>query len=140
MRNAAVAAATFALVAGLAARDGGPDPTTWGWATLALSGAVAVVAARRPAMPPRLALWLVGLLAALAAWTLASAMWSVQVEATVQEAERTLLYVAAAAFLALVIRAEAVAPALAGVCAAAGGTATWAIGQRVLAREEDLGE
>jgi hypothetical protein len=48
--------------------------------------------------------WIAAALAALAAWTLASALWSSSVEASVAEFNRTLLYLGVFLFVALVAR------------------------------------
>jgi hypothetical protein len=98
-RNAAVALA----VGGLAAADGGFFPQSWGWASLGLAWAVAAaLLLRRRIELGRPALAMLGLLAALAGWTLLSVLWSESVPLTALEAERTLLYVIAfAAFLLL---------------------------------------
>ena len=128
--EAAAAAATFALVAALGFDEGGYAATAWGWSAFVLFGVLAVVVARGAAAPRRGGLLLVGGLAALLAWTIVSTLWSSHVSATVLEAERLLLYVAAGALFVL---ARAAAPILAGVLAAVTtlcgyGLARWLLG------------
>lgn len=99
VRYAAVALA----VGGLAAADGGFFPQSWGWASLGLAwAAAAALLLRRRVELGRPALAMLGLLAAFAAWTLLSVLWSESVPLSALEAERALLYVIAlGAFLLL---------------------------------------
>jgi hypothetical protein len=90
LRDAAVALA----VGGLAAADGGFFPQSWGWASLGLAwAAAAALLLRRRVELGVPALAMLGLLAALAGWTLLSVVWSESVPLSALEAERTLLYV-----------------------------------------------
>ena len=64
--------------------------------------------------PAPLALTMLGGLALLAAWTWLSLLWSDDVDQTVLEGHRTLLYVAVAAALVLIVRRVDVEPLLGG--------------------------
>ena len=79
----------------------------------------------------RRALAFVGALAGLALWALASAAWSAAVAWPVLEAERGLIYVAAAAALALVVTRERVTALVAGIVAGTTLTALYALGTRL---------
>jgi len=91
------------LVGGAAFDNGGYDASTWGWLTLVplvLVGAALIL--NRARRPDRLALAFLGLLAAFTAWTCVSIAWSGDVSESVLEAERLLVYLAAAtAFIVL---------------------------------------
>jgi hypothetical protein len=106
-------------VAGLGFANGGYFPVSWGWGALAffIVAAVALVVSK-PRVPTGLGLTAFGLLAALAAWTLGSTAWSLDVTETVEEAERTLVYVAAAAAMLLLVTASRAFGVLVGVWAA----------------------
>ena len=116
-RSAAPAAflAAFAAVVGLGAADGGYFPSQWGLATLGfvLVG-VTVLVVGDPAAPSRRALMFVGGLTLVAGWTALSALWSAGAGAPVLEAERGVLYVAAAAAALLLLALPGAAPGLLG--------------------------
>jgi O-antigen ligase len=65
--------------------------------------------------PSALATTMLGGLVAFSAWTWLSLLWSDDVDQTVLEGQRTLLYVAVAAALVLVVRATDLEPLLGGV-------------------------
>ena len=128
--EATVGLGAFALVVALGFDAGGYAPTAWGWSAVAILAVLAVLIGRGVALPPRPALLLVGGLAALTAWAAASAMWSDHVAASVLEAQRLLLYAAAAT--AFVFAGTAL-PLLAGVLGAVTlvcgyGLARWLLG------------
>ena len=120
-------------VTGLGAADGGYFPAEWGLATL---GFVLVAAGAllltEPERPRGLALaFLTGLLM-LALWAGLSALWSPGAHTPVLEAERGLVYVAAAAAGLLVVRTSAGAGALlAGVLAGTVALSLYALGTRL---------
>jgi O-antigen ligase len=109
------AVGVFALVSALGFDEGGFAATAWGWSSVALLAALAVVIGRGAPRPTRAALVFVGGLAALVAWTAASLVWTSHVTATVLEVERTTLYLAAAGLFVLAGSATAL---LAGALAA----------------------
>ena len=120
-------------MAGLGAVDGGYFPGDWGLATLAftLVAASAVLIADLP-RPGRLELAFLGGLAALALWALLSTAWSPGATGQVLEAERGLLYVAAAAAAILLLSfREAFAALLGGILAGAVAVALYALGTRL---------
>jgi O-antigen ligase/polysaccharide polymerase Wzy-like membrane protein len=116
-RSAAPAAflAAFAAVVGLGAADGGYFPSQWGLATLGfvLVGVTVLVVAE-PSTPSRRELVFVGGLTLVAGWTALSALWSAGAGAPVLDAERGVLYVAAAAAALLLLALPGAAPGLLG--------------------------
>jgi hypothetical protein len=120
-------------VAGLGAVDGGYFPSDWGLAILAftLVAASAVLIADLP-RPGRLELAFVGGLTAFALWALLSTLWSPGATAPVLDAERGLLYVAAAAAAILLLSfREAFSALLGGVVAGAVAVALYALATRL---------
>jgi hypothetical protein len=105
IRSLAVGAGAASSIAIFGFASGGYYPTAWGWGALValwLSATYLVIGtAPRPAP---LALTMLGGLALLAAWTWLSLLWSDDVDQTVLEGQRTLLYLAVAAALVLVVR------------------------------------
>ncbi|HEY3543592.1 MAG TPA: O-antigen ligase family protein [Gaiellaceae bacterium] len=93
-RAAAVAGA--AVVCALGLDSGGYFPRSWVWSTVVLLwvAAVVLVLRRRVAVDAAGAVWVAALLA-LAAWTLLSAVWSIEPAQSVLDARRDLVYVAA---------------------------------------------
>lgn len=123
----------FAAVVGLGAADGGYFPSEWGLATLgfALVGVTVLVVANAPA-PDRRELAFVGGLALFASWAALSALWSAGAGAPVLEAERGILYVAAAAAAVLLLTLPgAAAGLLGGVVAGAVGLSLYGLGTRL---------
>ena len=123
----------FAAVTGLGAVDGGYFPGDWGLATLAfvLVAATAVVVADLP-RPSGRELAFLGGLGGLAVWAALSAVWSPGATAPVLEAERGLLYLAAAAAaVALLSFREAIPAILAGVVAGAVAVSLYALATRL---------
>ena len=107
IRSLAVGAGVASSIAIFGFASGGYYPTAWGWGALVALWLVAtylvIGAATRPAP---LALTMLGGLALLTAWTWLSLLWSDDVDQTALEGQRTLLYVAVAAALVLVVRRE----------------------------------
>ena len=116
------------LVVLLAFREGGYDEASVWWAaTVALLAAAGLAFLYRPVVPTRLELVAVLALAALAGWAALSALWSPDPDASLLEAQRTFLYVAALA-AALVVRGALLAGTLAGI----GIVCAYALGERLL--------
>ena len=107
--------AAFAAVVGLGAADGGYFPSEWGLATLAFAvvGVTVLVVADARA-PGRRALAFVGALSLFAGWAALSSLWSPGAGAPMLEAERGVLYVAAAAAALLLLSLPGTAPPLLG--------------------------
>jgi hypothetical protein len=105
IRSLAVGTGAASSIAIFGFASGGYYPTAWGWGALValwLSATYLVLGtATRPAP---LALTMLGGVALLSAWTWLSLVWSDDVDQTVLEGQRTLLYVAVAGALALVVR------------------------------------
>lgn len=118
-RDLCCALAAFVLVASLGLADGGFHATAWGWAAVALLLPVTGILASWP-VPAlgRLEVVFLAALAALLAWTLLSAAWSLDADQSVLEGERTLVYLAAVSLAMLVFRPPAAALLLAAVLAA----------------------
>jgi len=120
-------------VAGLGAVDGGYFPNSWGLACLGLVvvAACAVLVADLP-RPSRPQLAFLAGLAALALWAGLSTLWSAGATAPMLEAERGLLYVAAAAAAIVLLSSRAaLAPLLAGVVAGAVAVSLYALATRL---------
>ncbi|HVU76082.1 MAG TPA: O-antigen ligase family protein [Gaiellaceae bacterium] len=93
-----------------AAAHGGYFAGSWGWLTLfAAWAAVLALVLDAEAGLSRAGLAFAGLLAAYALWSLLSALWSVDATSTVLEAQRNLVYVAAALGALLLARSSALA-------------------------------
>ena len=120
-----LAAATITL---LSFRDGGYFPPEWRAATVALVAAAALaVVLGGIVRPNRGQLAVVVGLGALAGWTALSALWSPDPDASLLEAQRTLVYVAA--FVAAVAVGGRL---LAGTLAAIALVCAYSVGQRLL--------
>src|SRR3989440_9755753 len=120
----------LALVGGVALDNGGFDATAWGWSTLlplVIVGTALVLGRARS--PHGLARAFLGLLGAFTAWTWLSAAWSNDVSASVLDAERLLLYLAAVAAFLLLERSQ-VTRFLAGLLAAISLVGVWALSLR----------
>jgi len=117
----------------LASDQGGFFPHTWPWAALAFAAVAALVLIGSAA--PRVTwaqLVLLSGLAALAAWTALSAVWSSEPSTSLQEAVRTPIYtVAALAFVALVA-AGGESGLVLGVACATTGIAAYSLADRAL--------
>jgi O-Antigen ligase len=136
LQPVSVAALAFAPVVALGIADGGFFPRPWGWATFGFAVvAVVLLAIDRDHVVSRRPLVLVGLLAALGAWTAASLAWSRSVALTVPELQRLLLYLAAVGVAALVVRARTARALLAGVFLGATGLSAAALVSYLLTRE-----
>jgi len=101
--RAAVAALPVLLVPALGLAQGGFHPDSWVWATTLAAWAVALVAVFDPDLGALRRGWVwLAATAAVAAWTLLSAVWSAVPSQTFLEARRALLYLGVvAALLAL---------------------------------------
>jgi O-Antigen ligase/Tetratricopeptide repeat len=109
----------FATVLALASNDGGYFPPEWGWTTVALTWvcAIALVLGRGAALvrEDRIVL---GILAAITAWTALSALWADAVQAPVLEVERTLVYLVLFGTVLVVARVGSAGIMLAGAALA----------------------
>ncbi len=125
-------ALAFAAVGLTAAANGGYFPTEWGWPTLGF-GLVAVMAVlvRERIALGRLELAALALLAAFAAWTLTSLLWSPSATEPVLSTERTLVYVALLPAVFLTTSRDSAALLPAGVLAAAGAVSAYALATRL---------
>jgi O-antigen ligase len=122
----------FGLVTALSASNGGYFPTSWGWSALLLSmvAALALILRSDVHVEARSVGW-VGAWAALAAWVAASIGWSDVQPQSVLEVQRILVYVAAAAAVVALARAELVGRLLAGTFAAIAAVATYSLATRL---------
>jgi hypothetical protein len=128
VRRAAAAALGLLPTAGLAAANGGYFPSAWGWPAVAflLVAATAVLVRERAGIAPR-ALAFPLLLGSVAGWALLSASWLPGATLPVQEAQRILVYAAAALAALLLVRVEEVDDLLAGVAGGVALVAVWAV-------------
>lgn len=96
-RGGVATVAVLVVLTALGAANGGYFPGSWGWAALVLLwlAGIALLLDEGAAIG-RAGLALLGLLAALTAWTLLSVVWSSDVTQGVLEAQRDLVYVAGA--------------------------------------------
>jgi tetratricopeptide (TPR) repeat protein len=99
----------------LAFASGGYYPTAWGWGALIALWLVATyLVVGTVTRPGTLALVFLGALGLLTAWTWLSLAWSDDVDQTVLEGQRMLLYLAAAAAVILLVRRDSVTALLGG--------------------------
>jgi len=125
--------AALTAVAGLGGANGGYFPSEWGLATLgfALVVATIVLVADAPRPGRRELVFLAGL-ASLAVWVTLSALWSPGAGAPALEAERGILYLAAAAAAILLVSFRHAAGALlGGVVAGAVSLSLYALATRL---------
>lgn len=116
----------------LACASGGYHPADQGLLTLAFAlVALAALLVADEVSLDRRALALVGGLAGLTLWALASVLWAPAAAWPVLEAERGLLYTVAAAALVLVVTRERVTSLLAGVVAGITAVALYALATRL---------
>jgi hypothetical protein len=108
-----------AMVAPLAAAQGGYFPTAWGWAVVpfAWAAGLALVVRRRIVMH-RLETAFIGALSLLTVWIALSLLWSRDFPQTVLELERMFVYVAGMLAACLVIRRRDVPWLIAGLATA----------------------
>jgi len=130
-RHGTGVAAAVAIVT-LALASGGYPAADHGVLILAFALVVLVVAFVADEVPlDRRSVALVGGLAGLALWALASIIWSPAAAWPVLEAERGLLYATAAAALVLVVTRERVASLVAGIVAGATAVSLYALSTRL---------
>jgi hypothetical protein len=122
----------FAVVAPVAANDGGYWPTTWGWTALGLCWVAALALILqdrvRVGIHERLLLLAGG---ALLAWILLGLRWTSSAGNTVLEAERVTLFVAAVLAAVLVVRSRSYRQFLGGIFAAIWLVSTYALATRL---------
>ena len=100
--------AAFGPVLGLAAAQGGYFPTAWGWGSVPLFWAAALVLLLRSEVAlTRHELFLLAAAAAFVGWLALSFVWSVAPAESLLEVERALLYVAAILAVLVLARTRA---------------------------------
>ncbi len=131
-RDGRAVALAVVVLTPLAAVDGGYFPTAWGWTAAVLGSLAAVAALARPnvrlALPERTMLVALG---GLAAWTLASVLWSPSAGAAVDEFLRTLVYATGVAAALLVVRSASYRALLAGIALSITTTCLYGLGTRL---------
>ena len=125
LRSLAVGAGAAGTLAVLGFASGGYYATAWSWgALIALWFCAIYLVVGDETRPGPLALTFLAGLAGLAAWTWLALLWSDDVDQTVLEGQRTILYLAVAGALVLIARKTDVEPLLAGtllgICLPAG--------------------
>lgn len=117
-----------AAVAVPASQQGAYFPPAWGWSAFGLLLAAALGLAFRARVEVSVLQWaqLAGL-GSFLLWTALSTAWSDSVPRTVDEVERSLVYVAAIGAVMFVVSAETVAYLLGGVVAAVVGVSAYAL-------------
>ena len=115
----AISLGAFLLVVLIANAHGGYFPTAWGWSALALAwiAGLALLLTSRATLGGRLELAFLTSLLLLIAWTALSIAWSSDVEGSVLDVQRGLVYLAAALAALLVVREVSVPHLLGGVLA-----------------------
>jgi O-antigen ligase len=131
--NVAVGLAAAAGIVALGAADGGYFPPAWGWTALvSLWMVIAWLLLGRAALHGgRLAGAFAGGLAALAAWTWLSLVWTDNTTQTVLEGFRMLAYAGVGAALVLVVRRETAPALLRGVLGALVLVSTYGLATRL---------
>jgi O-antigen ligase len=130
-RTYLVATATAAIVVAANASEGAYFSQSWGWVALAfLVPTTVILILDRATVPGRLRLAFAAFMAALAGWTLLSALWSISPSASIRDFERTFVYAALAFAVALVLRRADASALYAGALVGSGvvisyGLATW---------------
>ncbi len=123
---------SFLVVVVLGNAHGGYDPTAWGWSVLAFAwlAGIAFLLAGLGQMS-RIELVFLGALALFVGWMALSIAWTSNVEASVMEVQRGLVYVFGSLAALLVVRRRGVAPLLAGLVAGATWLAVQALAERL---------
>jgi hypothetical protein len=117
-----------AAVAVPASQGGAYFPPTWGWSAFGLLLAAALALAFRTQIEVSVLQWtLLAGIGSVLLWTGVSAAWSDSVPRTAEEAQRTLIYVAAITAVTFVVSVENVAYLLGGVLAAVVGVSAYAL-------------
>jgi O-antigen ligase len=131
--RAATFATGFVLLATVALADGGYFRETWVWTTLALCAlAWTALVLRARIEIGRLELAAIAALAGFVGWVALSAFWSPTPEATIEEAERGVMYVAGVLAVVLAVDREALREYFAGIAAAAVLVVAYGLGERLL--------
>ena len=126
--DALVAVLGAATVAVPASQGGGYFPTAWGWSAFGLLLAAALGLAFRTRVDVGVLQWaLLAGMGSVLLWTALSTAWTDSVPRTVDEVERTLIYVAAVGAVTFVVSAEKVAYLLGGALAAVVGVSAYAL-------------
>lgn len=126
----------FAVVTVVAFADGGYFPETWAWMTLALASLAGIaLLLRQDLVLGRHDFAGLVLLASFAGWVGLSAVWSTAPDDSLQEAGRSLIYVAAVFAFMLLVDRDRIREYLAGIAAAATLVAGYSLGERILGGE-----
>lgn len=113
-----LAVGSFILVVAIANASGAYFPTSWGWSVAAFAWiAVVALAVGAQRTLGRLDLAFLAALAAVICWTALSIAWSRDVEQSVLEVQRGLLYLVGVFAVMLVVRRRSVGSLLAGLLA-----------------------
>jgi hypothetical protein len=122
-----------AVIALLAAGNGGYFAPSWGWSAAGLLWAsVVALVLRRDVTVPRGGVVMLAAMALLSLWMLASQHWAGTAGPAVLESERALVYVAGAAALLVTARRGDLTPLLVGVLAAVTGACLYGLAGRLL--------
>jgi tetratricopeptide (TPR) repeat protein len=108
--------------------NGGYFPVSWGWGSLALLVVAALALAAGVTVELAfLDMLFLGALAALAAWTALSLLWTASFPLTVQECERMIVYLAAGAAGIVLVRRRSVNSLIVGVWLGSAVVVTYAL-------------
>lgn len=120
------------VLGGVAAAHGGYFPTAWNWTSLALLWLASLALALRPriALSRAEVIVLIGLFV-LTGWTALSLLWSQNPGASIEETQRTLVYVAGALALALGVDSRRVGSLMGGAVIAIGAVCAYGLATRL---------
>jgi O-antigen ligase len=122
----------FAVLTAVALADGGYFGETWVWTTLALASLACIAVVLRETIEvSRLELVGFGALTCFAGWLALSAVWSPTPEATLEEPERALIYVAGFLGVTLVVDRGRLREYFSGIAASTIVVAAYAIVERL---------
>ena len=126
-----LALGSFLLLVGIGAADGGYFPTAWGWCVLVFAWVSGVALTVSPRLTfGRLELAFLMSLLLFIAWTALSISWSSDVEQSVLEVQRGMVYLVGALAAVLVVRGGSISHLLGGLLAGI----TWLSAQALATR------
>jgi hypothetical protein len=132
IRTWTIGVAVTALLTATNGSQGGYFSQSWGWIALAFLAAISLsLIVGSATWPGPLRLAFAALIAALGVWVAVSATWSLTPAGSLREAERMLVYLAAAAAIAFVVRRSDTVAVAAGVFAGAVTVSGYALATRL---------
>ena len=131
-RTVVVAVAVAAIVTAANASHGAYFSQSWGWVALAfLVPTTVLLILDRVTVPGRLRIAFASLMGSLGVWIALSSLWSISAPASMREVERTLVYVAVALAVAIILRRGDGPAVLAGVLIGIGLVSSYGLATRL---------